>query len=148
MTETTTNQKKSPFVPLNKPVFQIDFTRLDHLRLKKGISLRMIKTCLADKYNVYTSRKFINDFFSSRRCPSTCKASFFIAIADIFDVNMRDYIVKANHTQTETIIHNKRNITKSPLEDINKPTKRNVKNNIVYNGNNVVSDFVEERCVF
>ena len=148
MTTTTTNHKKIPFRPLNKPVFQIDFNRLDHLRLKKGISLRMIKSCLADKYNVYTSRKFINDFFSSRRCPSTCKASFFIAISDILGVNMDDYIVKANQTNNEAIIHNKRNITKSPTEGINKPTKSNNPKRLGYNINNVVSDFVEERCVF
>ena len=150
MKKTINQKKRIPFKPIAKPVFQVDFTRLDHLRLKKGISLRMLKTWLAEDYNVYTSRNFINDFFSSRRCPSTCKASFFIAIADILGVNMDDYIVKCNHTDNDTIMNNNRNQVieaKSPVKGINKPTKRDVIN-VEYDNGTVGNDLVKEGCVF
>ena len=154
MKKTINQKKRTPFKPIDLPVYQVDFLRLDDLRLKKGISLRMLKTWLAEDYNVYTSRNFINDFFSSRRCPSTCKASFFIAIADILGVNMDDYIVKcndiANHTDNATIMNNNRTAIKSPEEGINKPTKRDVINNdyVEYDNGTVGSDLVKEGCVF
>lgn len=141
--------KKNRFKPINLPVYQIDFLRLDDIRLKKGISLRTLKLCLSEKYNVYTSRNFINDFFRLRRCPSTCKASFFIAIADILGVSMNDYILKANQTESDTIIHNSQNEKKTPVEGLKKTTKNRDVNKVEYsNGVPVGSWFVKERCVF
>ena len=147
MKKTINQRKRTPFKPIALPIYQVDFLRLDDLRLKKGISLRMLKTWLAEDYNVYTSRNFINDFFSSRRCPSTCKASFFIAIADILDVNMRDYIFKCNHTDNATIMNNNRTALKSPEEGINKTTKRDLVN-VEYDNGTVGNDLVKEGCVF
>ena len=88
-----------------EPVLQVDFARLESVRLRKGISLRDIHKRLTEEYNIFTARDYINDYFRGRRKPEV-RASFYMSICDILDVKMDDYIIRTNHTESCPVIHN------------------------------------------
>ena len=108
------------------PVLRVNWEAMNSVRLRKGISLRSMHKLLSEDYNIFTSRKYINDFFNFSK--TECRAVFFIAVVNLLGVSLEDCIQKCNQTRSGTGILNNQNAKKNSARDQNIDREQNIIN--------------------